>query len=192
MLTSMMRSVGQALRPFRPGVAMLSSSKYSGFLGYAIKVASPAFEDGLAMPVRFTQDGANLSPSLRWEGLPPQTLSTVLLVEDADAPLPRPLVHLIVHSIPAEKTEFAEGEIPLRLVGAAPGGWACGRNALARPGWTAPTPPPGHGPHRYAFQVFALSARPRFAYSPGRAMLLRTIRPYLIAQGRLIGTYERL
>lgn len=191
MLRSVMRSIGRSLRPFRPGVALLSSSKYSGFLGYALKVSSPAFADGHPMPVRFTGDGNSLCPPLRWEGLPPQTESVVLLVEDADAPMPRPLVHLIVHSIPPEMTEFAEGQIPLRLTGSAPEGWACGRNALARPGWTAPNPPPGHGPHRYAFQVFALSARPRFAYPPGRAMLLRTIRPSLIAQGRLIGTYER-
>lgn len=192
MLHSIMRSLGHALRPFRPGPALLASSKFSGFLGYAITVSSPAFQDRQAMPVRFTQDGAGLSPSLQWDGLPPQTQSVVLLVEDADIPLPKPLTHLIVHGIPPDKTVFGEGEIPFRQHGAAPGGWMCGRNALARPGWSAPTPPPGHGPHRYAFQVFALNARPRFAYPPGRRMLLRTIRPHLIGQGRLIGTYERL
>ncbi len=191
MLTSTMRSLGEALRPVRPGVAMLSSSKFSGFLGFAITVSSPAFADGQPIPVRFTQDGENLSPPLRWEGLPAPTQSVVLLVEDADIPLLRPLVHLIVHSIPPDRTEFAEGEIPLRVTGTGPGGWACGRNALGRPGWMAPSPPPGHGPHRYAFQIFALDARPHFNYPPGRAMLLRTIRPHLLAQGRLIGTYER-
>ena len=191
MLMSVMRSLGEALRPVRPGVIMLSTSKFSGFLGSAIKVSSPAFGDGQPMPVGFTQDGENLSPPLRWEGLPARTQSAVLLVEDADVPWLRPLVHLIVHSIPPDRTEFAEGEIPLRVSGTMPGGWACGRNALGRPGWTAPTPPPGHGPHRYAFQVFALDAPPKFNYPPGRAMLLRTIRPHLIAQGRMIGTYER-
>ena len=151
MQASIMRSVGEALRPVRPGVAMLTSSKFSGFLGYALTVGSMAFDNGSPMPVRFTQDGAGLCPPLRWEGLPPQTQSAVLLVEDADIPLLRPMVHLIVHSIPPEKTEFAEGEIPLRQTGYAADGWACGRNALGRPGWTAPSPPPGHGPHRYAF-----------------------------------------
>lgn len=191
MQASIMRSVGEALRPVRPGVALLAGSKFSGFLGYALTVSSTAFQNGSPMPVRFTQDGASLCPPLRWEGLPPRTQSVVLLVEDADIPWLRPVVHLIVHSIPPGKTEFGEGEIPLRLVGAAPDGWACGRNFLGRPGWTAPAPPPGHGPHRYAFQVFALDARPHFAHPPGRSMLLRTIRPNLIAQGRLIGTYER-
>ncbi len=191
MPTSTLRTLGHALRPIRPGVAMLTSSKYSGFLGYALRVTSTAFEDGFPMPARFTQDGDNRFPPLAWEGLPPQTQSVALLVEDADIPSFRPLVHLIVHSIPADVTELAEGEIPLRLRGTSPRGYACGRNAVSRPGWLAPSPPPGHGPHRYAFQVFALDAKPRFQHPPGRAMLLRTIRPHLIAQGRLIGAYER-
>ena len=47
------------------------------------------------------------------------------------------------------------------------------------------------GAHRYAFQVFALDSRPEFGIPPGRTRLLRMIRPHLIAQGRIIGTYER-
>ena len=188
---SLLRTFGHALRPIRPGVAMLASSKYSGFLGYALRLRSTVFEDGFSMPVRFTQDGGDRFPPLAWEGLPPRTQSLVLLVEDADAPSFRPLVHLIVHGISPDITELAEGEIPLRLHGTSPRGYACGRNAVSRPGWMAPSPPPGHGPHRYAFQLFALDAKPRFEHPPGRAMLLRTIRPHLIGQGRLIGTYER-
>ena len=192
MQTSIMRTIGHALRNVRPGPMLLATGRLSGSLGYALRVSSPAFGDGQPMPVRFTQDGDSVFPPLRWEGLPPQTLSTVLLVEDADIPKFRPLVHLIVHSIPPDVTELDEGEVPLRLRGQSPRGYACGRNALGRPGWTAPTPPPGHGPHRYAFQVFALDARPGFPYPPGRALLMRTIRSHIIAQGRMIGTYERV
>lgn len=192
MQTSIMRTIGHALRNVRPGPMLLATGRLSGSLGYALRVSSPAFGDGQPMPVRFTQDGDSVFPPLRWEGLPPQTLSTVLLVEDADIPNFRPLVHLIVHSIPPDVTELDEGEVPLRLRGQSPRGYACGRNALGRPGWTAPTPPPGHGPHRYAFQVFALDARPGFPYPPGRALLMRTIRSHIIAQGRMIGTYERV
>ncbi len=191
MFRNKVRQVGRALRPIRPGLLMLASSKYSGFLGYAIQVSSPAFANGAPMPVKYTQDGESLFPPLRWEGLPPQTMSVVLLVEDADAPWVKPLVHLIVHSIPPDVTELAEGEIPYRLTGQSPRGYACGRNSLGRPGWMAPSPPPGHGPHQYAFQVFALSEKPEFPYPPGRSLLLRTIRPNLLGQGRLIGTYER-
>ena len=191
MLKDMARRLGQTLRPIRPGVIMLATSRYSGFLGMALQVSSTAFGEGEPIPVRYTQDGQNLFPPLRWEGLPPRTMSVVLLVEDADLPWSSPGVHLIVHSIPPELTELAEGAIPLRLTGRSPQGYACGRNMLARPGWTAPTPPPGHGKHHYAFQVFALDAKPSFRYPPGRSLLLRTIRPHLLAQGRLVGTYER-
>ena len=182
---------GHALRKVRPGLSEITSSKWSSFLPFGIRVSSPAFEDGKPMPVRFTGDGEGIAPPLRWENLPDGTRSIVLLVEDADVPSFRPLTHLIVHSIPPKKAGFAEGETPFRLRGFSAEGWGCGRNALGRPGWTPPNPPPGHGPHRYAFQVFALSAVPDYPYPPGRSLLLRTIRPHLLSQGRLIGTAER-
>ena len=192
MLRNAARQLGQALRPIRPGIMALTTSKYTGFLGMALRVSSPAFGEGEPIPVRYTGDGQGMAPPLRWEGLPARTMSVVLLVEDADLPWLEPGVHLIVHSIPPDLTELAEGAIPARLVGRAPEGYACGRNLLARPGWIGPTPPPGHGKHHYAFQVFALDAKPAFPYPPGRSLLLRTMRPHLLAQGRLIGTYERL
>ena len=83
MQTSIMRTIGHTLRGVRPGPILLASSRLSGNLGFALTVTSPAFADGKPMPVRFTQDGANLCPPLHWEGLPPQTQSCVLLVEDA-------------------------------------------------------------------------------------------------------------
>ena len=128
-------------------------------------MSSPSFADGGAIPPRFTADGDKRFPGVAWEGLPAQTQSVVLLVEDADIPFARPVTHLIVHSIPPGLGKLGEGEVPLRLQGVAfihrlgglgegevplrlqagAGGWACGRNFLGRPGWTPPAPPPGHG-----------------------------------------------
>jgi len=184
--------IGRAMRKVRPGMIALTSSNWSGFLPYGVRVSSPAFADGTPMPVRYTADGEGMSPPLRWENLPERTKSLVLLAEDADTPSFRPLTHCVVHSIPPDKAGFEEGEIPFRLRGFTAEGWACGRNAMARTGWLAPSPPPGHGPHRYAFQVFALDALPEYPYPPGRNLLLRTIRPHLMSQGRVIGTYERV
>lgn len=188
---TLMRSIAQALRPLRPGVDALVSSQFQDFLGNALQVSCPVFRDGDAIPRTFTADGDGRFPGLSWEGLPPQTQSVVVLVEDADIPFFRPVTHLIVHSIPPGSGGLATGEVPKRLRGPSPRGWACGRNFLGRAGWTPPSPPPGHGAHRYAFQVFALNARPAFPYPPSRAGLLRRIRPHLIAQGRVIGTYMR-
>ena len=65
--------------------------------------------------------------------------------------------------------ELEEGAIPPTLTGPAPDGWCTGRNAIGRRGWMPIMPPPGHGPHRYAFQIFVLNAEPRFAGREERA-----------------------
>ncbi len=188
---SVMRSVGSALQSLRPGIDALRSSQLANELGFSLKVTSPSFKEGGAIPVQFTADGDGIFPGVAWDGLPPQTESVVLLMEDADIPFFRPVTHAIVHSIAPEIGELEPGAVKRRMWGPSPEGWACGRNFLGATGWTPPSPPPGHGAHRYAFQVFALNARPSFPYPPSRAGLMRRIQPHLVAQGRVIGVYER-
>ena len=79
MLKNAARQLGQALRPIRPGILALTTSKYTGFLGMALRVSSPSFGEGEPIPVRYTGDGQGVSPPLRWEGLPARTASVVLL-----------------------------------------------------------------------------------------------------------------
>ena len=67
-----------------------------------------------------------------------------------------------------------------------------GLNSYLQQGWLPPDPPPGHGMHRYAFQVFALSAGKGLSNPLGRQELLAAVRERAIAAGCLIGTYERL
>ena len=57
MLKNAARQLGQALRPVRPGLIGLTTSKYTGFLGMALRVSSPAFGEGEPIPVRYTRDG---------------------------------------------------------------------------------------------------------------------------------------
>ena len=54
-----------------------------------------------------------------------------------------------------------------------------------------PDPPPGHGPHRYCFQVFALDAAPKLHGSPIRTQVAHAMKGHVIAKGLLVGTYER-
>ena len=115
----------------------------------------------------------------------------VLLVEDADIPFAVPVTHLIVHSIAPTLPGIETDAVKAFMPGPAAAGWACGRNFLGAAGWTPPAPPPGHGEHRYAFQIFALDRQLNFRYPPRRGRLMRRIRPHIIAQGRLIGTYVK-
>ena len=66
-----------------------------------------------------------------------------------------------------------------------------GLNSLLGSGWLPPDPPPGHGVHRYAFQVFALGPDAAFSATPGRDELIEAIRQHGLASGLLIGTYAR-
>jgi hypothetical protein len=52
----------------------------------ALMLASPAIPPGGEIPSEYTCDGADISPSLTWSGLPNGTQSLVIVVEDPDAP----------------------------------------------------------------------------------------------------------
>jgi Raf kinase inhibitor-like YbhB/YbcL family protein len=185
------RKIGQALRNVRPGLGSLASSRLD-VPRRMLSIRSPAFEDGGTIPDRYTQDGEALFPPLEWEGVPEGTKSLALIIEDADAPFPRPLVHAVLHSIPPGLSGIQEGGLALKQTRASPLGFKVGRNSMARLGWMAPSPVPGHGPHRYAFQLFAADVVPHFANPPGRGQLLRFLKGNLLAAARVIGVYQRI
>src|SRR5947207_1242674 len=60
-----------------------------------------------------------------------------------------------------------------------------------RAGGLPPDPPPGHGVHRYAFEVFALGPGASFLHTPGRDEVLEVLDAHALASGCLIGTYVR-
>ena len=186
-----MNWIGRLLRPLRPGVDALTSSKLGRKIPGGITVTSPVFKESDAIPRLFTVDGDGRFPGIDWTGLPDGTKEVVLLVEDADIPFAVPVTHLIVHSIDPALTSLETGAVKPFMAGPAAAGWACGRNFLGAVGWTPPAPPPGHGEHRYAFQIFALNVRTSFRFPPRRGRLMRSIRPHIIAQGHLIGTYVK-
>jgi hypothetical protein len=148
-----------------------------------LQVSSSAFGHGSSIPVQFTAEGDDIAPPLTWSPPPPGTKSVAILVEDPDAPNPdaptRTFVHWIVTGIPAVVTT---------LDGGLPDGASVGTNDAGERGWTGPNPPIGR--HRYFFRVFALDID---LDSPGmtKPELLSAIKGHVLAQGELIGTYER-
>lgn len=85
----------------RAGTAQLASeASWLRSVPECVTVESPVFGHGTDIPARFTADGEGVSPPLAWRGLPAPTRSVVLLIEDADIPLPVPLVHGLFYAIP--------------------------------------------------------------------------------------------
>jgi hypothetical protein len=190
MLEKLPDVVGHALRGQRAGLDKTAFHAVDLRGGMAaISVASLAFADHAPIPARYTADGEGVSPPLQWSGVPAAAAAVLLIVEDADAPTPQPLVHAIVVALPAGDGALQEGALPSSNHDGA--GLQVGRNSYLQASWLPPDPPPGHGVHRYAFQVFALEAGASFDAEPGREAVLEAIRHHGLASGCLIGTYER-
>jgi Raf kinase inhibitor-like YbhB/YbcL family protein len=193
MLEKLPDVIGHALHGVRAGLDEIVFNTLGMREGMAsIEITSAAFVDHGPLPTRCTADapeGEGVSPPLRWTGLPAGTASLLLIVEDADSPTPNPLVHAIVVDLPLTDGLLVEAAIP------SPGnegtGLNVGRNSALQAAWLPPDPPPGHGVHRYAFQLFALGQAPDFSDSPGRDEVVEALRAHAIASGLLIGTHER-
>lgn len=181
--------LGNALKGVRAGTDKLTIVQEGLGSFAAIDLRSPAFANGARMPERFTADGPGVSPPLFWSGVPAEATHLALLVEDADAPTPAPLVHAIVWDMPAGDGSLEEGAIVADGRGGAHGD--VGRNSYLREGWLPPDPPTGHGEHRYAFQLFALSEVASPGETPTRGDIVEAMRGKVLAAGLLTGTYSR-
>ncbi|MDQ1395656.1 MAG: hypothetical protein QOG64_915 [Acidimicrobiaceae bacterium] len=109
-------------------------------------ISSPAFGPGATIPVRFTCDGAAISPPLTWSGAPITAAAVAIVVEDPDAPRGG-FTHWILTGIDARRTSLGEGERPVGV-----------REGTAGDGqahYVGPCPPHGK-PHHYRFTVYAL------------------------------------
>jgi hypothetical protein len=155
----------------------------------SIVLSSSSFGFNQSIPRRHAGAGVgdNISPALAWSGAPSDAEEFALIIEDPDAPLPRPFVHAIVVGIPSDTSSLAEKA----LCALPPTLGMLGRNSFRRQGYAGPRALPGHGPHKYAFQLFALRRKLTFERAPDRKALLAALEGTVIARGRLDGTFER-
>jgi Raf kinase inhibitor-like YbhB/YbcL family protein len=190
MLEKLPNEVGEALKTARPGLGALTFNDDAlEDVDVEILLTSPAFAAGGPIPAKYTADGEGISPPLEWAGVPDDIATVVLLIEDADSPTPEPMVHAIVFNLPGAGKGLDEGALPSE--GHQTRGVSMGRNSLLKTQYLPPDPPPGHGIHQYAFQVYALATRPAFSAPPGRSEVRDALREYAVAKGVLLGTYER-
>jgi hypothetical protein len=181
--------LGSALKGLRAGANKLAIVQPELGSFEVLHLASPAFANGSRLPERFTADGEGVSPPLFWTGVPEGTECLALIVEDPDAPAPQPLVHAVIWGLPVEG-DLKEGAIRADGAGDAEGK-DVGRNSFLGEGWLPPDPPTGHGPHNYAFQLFALGGGCEIGDNPGRSALVKAMAGHVLAAGLLTGVYSR-
>jgi len=152
----------------------------------SIELTSTAFKAGEIIPKQFTGDGADQSPSLRWSEPPSGTKSIALICDDPDAPRGT-WVHWVLFNLPAQARELEEGVPTTETLGS---GAKQGKNDFGNIGYGGPAPPKGN-PHRYFFKLYALDAALDLPAGATKAELEKAMNGHILAEGQLMGTYQR-
>src|ERR1700736_2275410 len=147
--------------------------------GAKMKITSSAFQEGGDIPSKFTCDGADMNPALRFEGAPGEAKSLLLIVDDPDAPVGL-FTHWLAWNIDPKTTEVAENSAPTNAVQ--------GTNDFPKTGYGGPCPP--SGTHRYYFKVYALNQTLDLKPGAKRKEVDAAMRGHVIAQGELMGRYS--
>ncbi|GMQ78093.1 MAG: YbhB/YbcL family Raf kinase inhibitor-like protein [Anaerolineae bacterium] len=151
----------------------------------SIKLNSEAFDDGGLIPVKYTCDGEDISPSLSWSELPDGTSSLALIMDDPDAP-GGIWVHWILYNLPPSTDRLDENMARSADV---PGGGSQGSNSWNRLGYGGPCPP--SGTHRYIFRLYALDTVLDLVSGAEKTDLFQAMEGHVLDQGQLLGLYSR-
>jgi len=165
-----------------------------------ITVTSPECgPSGSNLKIEHTQFGAERFPHLEWTSTLPNVKEYILIVQDVDAPLPTPILHGSYYALPSTRmqvsaTDFeAGGGAGGGAENVLKGGFKHGKN-LRGTRYSGPKPLLGHGPHRYWFQVIALSETVeggKLSARATKAELEAAIVGKVIGWGAWIGVYEK-
>lgn len=157
-----------------------------------IEVTSTAFAEGQLIPKKYTGEGTDVSPPIAWSGVTAEAKELVLICDDPDAPTAEPWVHWVIYKVPADVKGLPEG-IPRQPRLKEPHGalqgknsWPSGQNI----GYRGPMPPPGRV-HHYFFRLYALKVKLVVEPALDKHVLWEEMKDHILAEGQLMGTYER-
>lgn len=173
----MHESLGACRKDFSMRVFFISDIIHSKNM----KIMSPAFEHMGKIPSKYTCDGQDINPPLKFEEVPQDAKSLVLIVDDPDAPVGL-WVHWLVWDIDPSVAEIRESSVPQGAVqGLTNFGDSC---------YGGPCPPDRE--HRYFFSLYALDCLLGLDKNSQKDDLEKVMHLHVIDQAELIGLYERI
>lgn len=107
------------------------------------RLKSDSFKNGKKLPKKYTPFGKDINPELHWSGVPRNTRSFALIVDDPDAPS-GVFAHWVVKNIPGNVNQIKEGSVPGEEI----------KNNWGFTKYSGPKPP--NGQHRYIFKLYAI------------------------------------
>ncbi len=142
---------------------------------------SPAFEDGSRVPSKYTCDGDDVNPELRFADVPQDAKSLVLMIDDPKSPSGNWL-HWSVWNIDPAITCIPEDTLPKGAVE--------GETDFSEIGYGGPCP--SYGEHEYRFMVFALSVTLNLPRGSQRHVLERAMEGHILASATIQAKYQRI
>lgn len=153
----------------------------TGYVEYKnMKIQSLAFSNNRSIPQKYTCDGENVNPPLRFNDVPEGTESLVLIVDDPDAPKGT-WVHWTLWNISPAIHDVLENSVPERAIE--------GMTDFGRSGYGGPCPPSGS--HRYFFKLYALDTVLDLHPSADVKDIEQAMEGHILGEAQLIGLYQR-
>lgn len=138
------------------------------------------------IPMKYTCDGADVSPALRWSEPPEGTTSLALIMDDPDAP-GGTWYHWLLWNIPGHAGGIWEHVATTRTM---PGGMVQGRNSFGKMGYGGPCPPQGQT-HRYFFHLYALDTQLTLPAGATHLELEHAMRGHVKGETEWMGRFGR-
>lgn len=145
-----------------------------------MKITSSAFENNQPIPKKYSCQGEDINPPLKFEEVSAQAKSLVLIMDDPDAP-GGTWVHWVVYNINPKTTEIAENSLPTEAT--------VGQNSWPKNSYGGPCPP--SGTHRYFFKLYALNKALDLDSRANKSKVEDSIQDALIDQAELVGLYSK-
>jgi Raf kinase inhibitor-like YbhB/YbcL family protein len=138
---------------------------------------SSVFENEGNIPSVYTCDGENINPPLKVNGIPLETETLALIMEDPDTSRGT-FDHWLVWNIEPD-TQITENSIP----------GITGTNGAGKTGYHGPCPPSGS--HRYFFNVYALDTRLDLEPGATKKELKEAMDGHILGEATVMGYYGR-
>jgi Raf kinase inhibitor-like YbhB/YbcL family protein len=140
-------------------------------------LVSDDFKNGQIIDRKFTCDGEDISPHLRWENPPNGTKSYAISISRSD-PIVGEIFHWIIYNIPNDVYELEQdGKIP----------GIEAENDFHTVNYEGPNA--SEGLHNYIFRIYALNIERITGINSQN--FKRIINQYMLEYAELIGLYER-
>lgn len=143
-----------------------------------IDLSSSAFTEGGMIPSKYSCEGSQASPPLKFKGIPANAKSLAIIVHDPDAPKAGGVTHWVVWNIPVSGTiaENFKGGVQ-------------GQNSDQQSGYMGMCPP--DGTHHYNFMIYALDSLLALDKRSDKAALEQAMQGHILGQGILTVLYRK-